>query len=292
MDRFFIQNSVELWGTAIAVYILLSIIKKSIFPVLGFLLYAGLILGKGYFQNSFITDGFQNLLYIYIGIFFLVGFSFITKVFRNNYLAHRDEITLILYGVFILVPFALFLYFQFYVSNLDETLSYLIPSILMGLILMVIWSKTEYFFKKHEFSYLIDLQKEIQKKRKIYYYTFFGSEDLDEIKKIADGALAKDEISQFDYLSNLALIYFDHEEYEKSEKYFNKREELLVSGVPENENPSLEVLEKIAKTLYFLGMIKERTNDENGALEHYEMANKLSQGKIYFVKNRIAELTK
>ena len=285
-------SSQQFWMIGAAIFILLSVVRRNIFPVIGFALFAGLIIGKEFIQDEVITELIENVTYIYIGTLIVVGYSYLYTAFQNNYLTPMDEIILVFYGIAIALP-SILLYIFFF-DKIEISNKYPLAVIWIGVFLLFFWNRIEKFFEKHEKAYLKVTLNQAMKSNLIHYKARFGDKDLSEIQELALEALPQDyDVTDYhNYLNDMGGIYYATGKYSKALDFFEEGRVYITenTGVSSEEELNKRQL-ALARSHYYLGLVHEAVSTKDKALEHFQKSIKFGSNS-YYVKTRIAELTK
>ncbi|MCI5091153.1 hypothetical protein [Phaeodactylibacter sp.] len=277
MIETYLNNQYFVWGAIGAVFILVSIIRKSFYPILAFALFYLAIVIKDTTGSERIAELLQNLLYVSIGVSLMLGYSFAMTGFRSTYLSPRDELRLIIYGVLFSLPGFLFLG----VESLEILpYSYSLFAVTLGAVMLFFSGKVDRLLRSNESAYLDDANNRIQREGLISLKATFGDVSLSEMRKKVEEAFDRGEIPEPEYYEVLVEIHFLSQDYESTLLYGKEHQRLLQGNVGAS---------KITRNIYIQAMSEEALGNTEQALEHYRYVEEKSNGNFYYVTQKLKE---
>lgn len=147
------------WALAGGIFLLVSVINKDIYPLIGLAFYYGLVyLHEGYLSDGSTIQGVNEMLLVtFAAILFAVGVSYLRLAIGSKYLDPKSEIRIIVYGVLLCSAPAIFLYTHFF-SSLEY--HYSLSAVLYSGVLLFTWKGNEAFLKKAELAHAQSIEKQ------------------------------------------------------------------------------------------------------------------------------------
>ncbi len=274
MKETIIQNQWQIWWATAFIFSLVSLRRKTIYPLIGFLLYTStFLLFNNKIGGSDFGFFFKNLLFMAVGISFFVGQGFVFDSLKSKHLNPRDELNLIIIGIFFYLPGILFFAF-FYI---DSKASFIIYPGIFGVIMLFFSKRADRLIDDNESGYLEIMNDRIQRTRLVNLKSVLGDVGLLEMRRAVEQAYEKGELDEFRFNQAIIEIHFLNGDYEGAIKHYEKQKKSF--------DGTNDVFVR-----YCLALAEEKLGNIDAALSYYEDVNEKTGGYIYYVRHKIENL--